>query len=187
MSADDPRQVAICRWADVRGKSRLIPQIDAIFFESSNTKTFADDAERADFRERWLGRYLAQEPEWAYLAIAGDGGVAGYLVGSIADPKRTKDAGSFQDFAPFMADYPAHLHVNLAPGFRNRGIGRDLIAAFAADAAHAGAKGMHVVTGAGARNVGFYERAGFRIVARTLVGARELVLLGRALAAPETS
>jgi ribosomal protein S18 acetylase RimI-like enzyme len=187
MSAEDPRQVAIRRWAEVTGKERLTPQIDAIFFESSNTKTFADDAERADFRERWLGRYLAQEQEWAYLAIAGDGGVAGYLVGSIGDPKRSKDGGSFQDFAPFMANYPAHLHVNLAPQFRNRGIGHDLIAAFAADAAHAGAKGMHVVTGAGARNVGFYERAGFRTVARTLVGGRELVFLGRKLGPPESS
>jgi ribosomal protein S18 acetylase RimI-like enzyme len=186
MSAEDSRQVAIRRWADVPGRERLIPAIDAIFFESSNTKIFADDAERVAFRERWLGRYLAQNPEWAYIAVAGDGGVAGYLVGSIGDPKRTEDMGSFQDFAPFTADYPAHLHVNLAPGFRKRGIGRDLIAAFATDAARAGAKGMHVVTGAGARNVGFYERAGFRIVARTLVGGHELVFLGRALG-PETS
>jgi GNAT superfamily N-acetyltransferase len=187
MSAEDSRQIAIRRWADVPGRERLIPAIDVIFFESSNTKTFADEAERTAFRERWLGRYLRREPQWAYLAIASDGSVAGYLVGSIGHPARIEDAGSFQDFAPFMADYPAHLHVNLAAGFRNRGIGRDLIAAFAADAARASAHGMHVVTAAGARNVGFYERAEFRLLARTLAGGRELVLLGRKLGAPETS
>jgi GNAT superfamily N-acetyltransferase len=184
MSAEDPRQVAVRRWAEVTGKERLIPEIDTIFFESSGTKSFADDAERAAFRERWLGRYLKLEPQWAYLAIASDGSVVGYLVGSIGDP--AQGAGSFHDFAPFTADYPAHLHVNLAAGFRNRGIGRDLIAAFAGDAARAGAHGMHVVTGAGARNVGFYERAAFRLLARTLAGGRELVFLGRKLGAPET-
>lgn len=187
MSAEDSRQVAIRRWAEVTGKERLISEIDAVFFESSGTKSFADEVERMAFRERWLGRYLKREPQWAYLAIASDGSVAGYLVGSIGDPVRIEDAASFQDFAPFAAGYPAHLHVNLAAGFRNRGIGHDLIAAFAADAAHAGAKGMHVVTGAGARNVGFYERAGFRLLARTLVGGRELVFLARKLGPPETS
>ena len=46
---------------------------------------------------------------------------------------------------------------------------------------------MHVVTGAGARNVGFYERAGFSILARTPIGGRELVLLGRQLGPAETA
>ena len=79
-------------------------------------------------------------------------------------------------------DYPAHLHVNLAPQFRNRGIGAMLIEAFAADAHRAGAKGMHVVTSADARNVRFYERVGFRERARTSVNGSELVFLGRSLA-----
>jgi GNAT superfamily N-acetyltransferase len=187
MSAEDPRQVAIHRWADITGKERLMPEIDAIFYEASNIKTFADERERAVFRERWLGRYLTDEPAWSYLAVASDGSVAGYLVGSIGKPKRIEDVGSFEDFAPFTADYPAYLHVNLAPAFRNRGIGRGLVAAFAADAARAGAKGMHVVTGAGARNVGFYERAGFSILARTPTSGRELVLLARKLGPAETS
>jgi len=185
MAAADPRLVAIRRWADVADTPHLVAEIDAIFFESSGTKSFADEAERTAFRERWLGRYLAREPQWAYLALARDGAVAGYLVGS--DGESGADGAQFHDFAPFMADYPAHLHVNLAANFRNRGIGRDLIEAFAADAARAGARGMHVITGADARNVGFYERAGFRIVARTAAGGRELVLLGRALGAPEAS
>lgn len=180
-SADDPHEVVIRRWADLADKERLTPEIDAIFFEASGTKTFAAEAERAAFRERWLGRYLKHEPEWAYLAIAGDRNVAGYLVGSIDASARPADSGYLEEFEPFAADYPAHLHVNLAPTFRNRGIGRDLIAAFAADAARAGARGMHVVTAAGARNVGFYERAGFHILARSTVGGRELVFLGRKL------
>ena len=161
---------------DIAHSHRLLEQLDAIFFEASGTKTFADPEARAAFRERWFARYLAQYPQWAYVAISGDGRVAGYLVGAL-------DEGSgFEDFALAADDYPAHLHVNLAPQFRNRGIGAVLIEAFAADAQRAGAKGMHVVTSADARNVRFYERVGFRERARTSVNGRELVFLGRSLA-----
>ena len=161
---------------DVAHSHRLLEQLDAIFFEASGTKTFADEEARAAFRERWFARYLDQYPQWAYVAISGDGRVAGYLVGAL-------DEGSgFENFAAAAADFPAHLHVNLAAQFRNRGIGAVLIEAFAADARRAGAKGMHVVTSADARNVRFYERVGFRERARTSVNGSDLVFLGRCLA-----
>lgn len=158
-----------------------MPEIDAIFFESSNTKAFASEAERAAFRERWLGKYLASEPQSAYVALADDEMPAGYLVGSLSEPV------GFEAFANAAWEYPAHLHVNLAPQFRNRGIGAKLIGAFAADALLAGATGMHVVTSADSRNVGFYTRNGFAEVARTSVDGRELVFLGRKLGVTETA
>ncbi len=112
--------------------------------------------------------------------MAADGTLAGYLVGAL-------DEGSgFDDFAAAAVEFPAHLHVNLAPEFRSRGIGADLIETFAKDAARAGARGMHVVTSSDARNVRFYERVGFRPRARTTVDGRELVFLGRGLSNPET-
>ena len=172
--------VAIRRWTDVVASERLNEQLDTIFFEASGTKTFADDAARAAFRERWFGRYLEQHPQWAYVAITPDGTLAGYLVGAL------DEESGFDDFASAAAEFPAHLHVNLAPQFRSRGIGADLIEAFAADASRAGAKGMHVVTSADARNVRFYERVGFRPRASTMVNDHELVFLGRRLDGPET-
>ena len=181
MSAEDPRQVAIRRWAEVTGKERLIPEIDAVFFESSGTKSFADDAERAAFRERWLGRYLKLEPQWAYLAIASDESVAGYLVGSIGAPARIGDAGFFQDFAPFTADYPAHLHVNLDADYRGRRIGERLVETLCRALADEGIPGIHVVTGREQRNVGFYQRLGFSELARTPRGGTEVLCLGRRL------
>jgi GNAT superfamily N-acetyltransferase len=171
--------VAIRRWADVDDSGRLNEQLDSIFFEASGTKTFADDAARAAFRERWFGRYLSQFPQWAYLALTPDGTVAGYLVGAL------DESSGFDDFATAAARFPAHLHVNLSPAFRNRGIGAALIEAFAADAAQAGAKGIHVVTSADARNVRFYERVGFHPRARTTVNGRELLFLGRRLDDPD--
>jgi GNAT superfamily N-acetyltransferase len=183
-------QVSICRWEEVPDTTRLGPELDAIFFEASGTKLFASAADRAAFRERWLGRYLTYEPGWAYLAMAPDGSIAGYLVGSIEDPatsERFGNIGYFRDFADLTVRYPAHIHVNLAPDYRNRGIGGQLIDAFAADAARAGAKGMHVVTGAASRNVRFYARNGFRELGRSRLNGHEVVLLGRGLDTPETA
>jgi len=166
---------AVQRWADIDLSASLIEQLDAIFFEASNTKTFPSEEARAAFRERWLGRYLSQHPQWAYVAVAADGQVAGYLVGAL------NEASGFDDFAKAAREFPAHLHVNLAPAHRSRGIGAALIDAFAEDAARAGAKGMHIVTSADARNVRFYTRAGFSERARTTVNGSELVFLGRSL------
>jgi hypothetical protein len=153
-SADRGCEVVICRWADIPDKGRLTPQIDAIFFESSNTKDFADDGARSAFRERWLGRYLANEPQFAYVALAGDGAPAGYLVGSLLEPV------GFEAFADAAWEYPALF---------------------------AGAPGMHIITSADSRNVGFYTRNGFAEVARASIDGRELVFLGRKLGVAETA
>lgn len=175
-SAPDARAITIRRWAEIAHRARLDEELDAIFFEASGTKSFPDDTARAMFRERWLGRYLKLHPQWAYLAVADDD-VAGYLVGAL------DEANGFEDFAAASRQFPAHLHINLAPRFRSRGIGAALIERFAADAAAAGARGMHVVTSADARNVHFYERIGFSPRAGTTVNGRDLVFLGRELRA----
>jgi GNAT superfamily N-acetyltransferase len=146
------------------------------------TKSFADAAARSAFRERWLGRYLKHDPELAYIALDGEK-VAGYLVGSLDDPAT---ASRFRDvavpaFASMTAKLPAHLHVNLAPDYRNGGLGGRLIAAFVADLKRRNVPGVHVVTGLGARNVSFYNRNGFLEVALAKVGSHDLVLLGRCL------
>jgi GNAT superfamily N-acetyltransferase len=182
--------ISIRRWDETADRDKLIPALDAIFFETSARRAFASAEERAAFRERWLDRYLTHEPHWAYIARDADGSVTGYLVGSVEDPRRSgryADVGYFLDFAHLTESYPAHLHVNLAAEYRNRGIGADLIAAFAADAASAGAVGMHVVTGAGSRNVRFYERNGFRELGRATFNAHEVVFLGRRLVHGETA
>jgi GNAT superfamily N-acetyltransferase len=174
--------VVIRRWTEIPDKRRLTPEIDAIFFEASNTKEFAGEGERAAFRERWLGKYLANEPQFAYVAFASaNAPAAGYLVGSVSEPV------GLEAFANAAWEYPAHLHVNLAPQFRNRGIGARLIDTFAVDALRAGAPGMHVVTSADSRNVRFYSRNGFAEIARAAVDGRDLVFLGRRLDATETA
>jgi GNAT superfamily N-acetyltransferase len=178
------KHVDVQRWRDLSEHERLTLEVEAIFFEASATKAFASEAERGAFRERWLGRYLEHYPEYAYLALGEDGAVAGYLVGSIVDPARTPlfaDIGYFARFAALTADFPAQLHVNLAPCRRGQGIGAALVETFAEDARRAGAPGVHVVTGRGMRNIGFYEANGFREAGAMRENGRDLVFLARSL------
>lgn len=196
-------RIRIERWvdqpADPVSRMHLVAGIDAIFWattarplndpqqrglrsgELSETQQAAL-RERQAFRNLWLGDYLESDPQHVWLALTADNHVAGYLVGTTIDPvvsPRFASLSYFAAFADALRDYPAHLHINLDEAYRNRGIGRRLIDAFAAQVAAAGLPGLHAITSATARNVGFYERAGFIQVARTPWKAGELVFLGR--------
>lgn len=189
-SESSSNDIAIQRWSDIAQREQLLPALEGVFFGASGTKSFAGEADRQAFRERWLGRYLEYDPQWTYLALDTNGKLAGYLLGSLDDPARTPRFGDidyFKDFAALTLAYPAHLHVNLAPAYRNLGIGAQLIDTFALDAARVGVKGVHVVTGAGARNIGFYVRNGFRELGRMRSGTHDVVFLGRSLSAAETA
>jgi GNAT superfamily N-acetyltransferase len=172
-------------FADMAEDAGAAAAIDAIFFETSNTKTFADEAARAAFRERWLGRYLTNFASCAFLAVDGGGQVVGYIVGSLDDPLRDPifaDLDHLKAFRDVIARYPAQLHINLTEGCRGRGIGRLLVGAFVDLAAKRRLPGVHAVTSRGARNVRFYAANGFVEQASARAGAdTELVFLGRDL------
>lgn len=177
-------------WLSVEDRDRAEAELDAIFFASSATQSFADDATRAAFRHRWLGRYLAHYPEWAFVALDRDGHVAGYVVGSIVDPARTPlfdDISYFQALAPLTARFPAQLHVNVSERARSMGLGARLVARFAEEAAQKGVPGVHVVTAHGMRNIAFYERIGFLERGPVSWNGRELVMLGLDLRARPAS
>jgi GNAT superfamily N-acetyltransferase len=161
-----------------------LAQVDAIFFEASG-RSFPSAPERAAFRERWLGHYLEGGTDVVLLALDAGGSVAGYLVGALQDPaeqQRFADIDYFRGgFRELCRRYPAHLHINLAPASRSRGLGARLIGAFAARAAAGGAPGMHVATARSARNVRFYLRCGFAELGLTRWHGREVLFLARAL------
>lgn len=175
--------LSIHSYLDTDRSAALHNEIDAVFFVSSRIRIFADEAARSAFRERWLGRYLTNDPDFAFLALTASGKVAGYLVGAVEDPAasaRFADVGYYAIFGELTKRFPAHLHVNLAPEFRGRGLGRQLIDAFVGAVMQEGVKGVHVVTSANARNVRFYNRNGFLEVGRTQ-DKEPLVFLGRGL------
>lgn len=178
-------EIRIERWidrpADDVSRMHLVAGIDAIFWATA-ARPIIDSNERAAFRDLWLGSYLQHEPHLAWVALSPANDVVGYLVGMLAPVTGNPRFAALEYFASFMealGDYPAHLHINLDEAYRNRGIGRRLIDAFAAQVRAAGLPGFHVVTGATSRNVSFYNRAGFREIARTAWKSGEVVFLGR--------
>lgn len=179
--------VEICRWdqltSDPEGE-RLIADLDHVFFSSSARQSFETAEEKAVFRERWLGRYLQHFPQYAFVALDGTRRVVGYVVGSLSDPARDPlfaDLTFFTHFRALTARYPAQLHVNLHADWRGLGIGARLVDAFADLARADGAPGVHVVTGRGMRNVGFYLANGFAERGTLSNDGAELLFLGRDL------
>lgn len=57
-------------------------------------------------------------------------------------------------------EYPAHLHMNVAPAYRGVGVGKHLIGTFCADLRSVGVSGVHVYCGSGPRT--FYLARGFK-------------------------
>ncbi len=161
-----------------------LAEVERIFFASGNRKSFADETQRRAFKERWLGRYLVNDRAHAFVARADDGSIAGYLIGSLDDPataERFRDLGYFADFADLTRRYPAQLHINLDAAWRSQGVGARLVEAFAGHARERGAAGIHIVTGAGVRNVRFYERIGFAPLRTCQWEGGTLLFMGRKL------
>ncbi|MBP0580055.1 GNAT family N-acetyltransferase [Labrys sp. LIt4] len=66
-----------------------------------------------------------------------------------------------------LAGYPAHLHINLLPPFQSSGWGRRLVETELAALRAGGVPGLHLGVSAGNTKVlGFYEKLGFREIAR---------------------
>ena len=173
----------IMRLVEHPDQNRARREIEAIFFETSNTKEFESEAARAAFLDRWLGRYMKHYADQAFLAL-GEGSVVGYLVGCLDDPSMDSlfsDISYYAAFADLTAEYPAHLHINVTAKYRSHGIGAHLIEAFASHAAHSNASGMHVVTGAGARNNRFYLACGFQQLREADWNGNRIAFFGRSL------
>lgn len=154
----------IVRLTDLPDQAVALAALEEIFFLSTTRTEFASAGERAAFLHTWTGWYVAQAPQDTHMAVAAGGTVVGYLTGckdSAGAAELARTIPKYGVFADRFAAYPAHFHVNVRPGWRDRGIGRDLIERFADDCRADGLPGVHLVTGVFARNVAFYQRAGF--------------------------
>jgi GNAT superfamily N-acetyltransferase len=79
-----------------------------------------------------------------------------------------------------LRSHPAHLHMNVAAGWRRQRIGTALLARYTADLAAAGIPGVHLICGAAPR--AFYLREGFReLGAIEVTAGRSVHALGRRL------
>ncbi|HYD69674.1 GNAT family N-acetyltransferase [Azospirillum sp.] len=170
----------IVRLTEAADPAAALAALEEIFFASSVRTSFASDAERSAFLRTWTGWYVTHAPHDVLFQRDEDGRIAGYLTGcrdSAAAAELFRTIPKYDAFADLFPRFPAHLHVNVRPDRRGTGVGAALVEAFAADCRAEGRPGVHVVTGAGARNVPFYARNGFT----EAVERGPLLFLGRVL------
>lgn len=93
-----------------------------------------------------------------------------WMVGLLHDPERM--------IVPELADYPAHLHIDLLPGYQRAGHGRGLMTEFLRALSRAGVARVHLTVDR--RNTGaraFYARMGFHEIPVSAAGGS--IHLGR--------
>jgi GNAT superfamily N-acetyltransferase len=156
--------------------------IKDIFFLSSNGTENLSKDDKEVFFETWSGFYLDSLPKQVFLFKSNSGTTVGYLTGcydSAGAAALYRRLFYFRGFNKYYQNYPAHFHVNCHPDLRGRGIGGQLVEAFIKNVAQRRLAGVHLVTGAKARNRSFYDLHGFYLQGKKTFGGKELVLLGR--------
>jgi GNAT superfamily N-acetyltransferase len=122
------------------------------------------------FHDVWLPRVAERHPRPAGTTTPDE-----FMAHLLHTPERM--------IVPDLADYPAHLHIDLLPEYQRRGYGRSLMRSVLAALHLAGAPRVHVgmVTANTAART-FYDRVGFHVI--PVADAGPLTYLGRSTAEP---
>jgi ribosomal protein S18 acetylase RimI-like enzyme len=126
-------------------------------------------ANTADFvrryRDEWLPATAGRYPEPAVPPVT----PSDMMLGLHLHPERM--------LVPQLAEYPAHLHIDLLPEWQGKGFGRGLMAAFRAGVRASGAPKVHLgMAPANTAARAFYDRLGFTEIP---VGDPNVLYLGR--------
>lgn len=180
-------------WAggDARGyfqDHELLPDIFAAPFAALEPELFfvLDNGERVvgyvvgtadtvrfakEFRERWLPTVADRHPQPTSEPASHDEVMANLL----HNPESM--------IIPDLADYPAHLHIDILPEYQGKGHGRELMRTELDALRRAGAPRVFLgmLTSNAASRV-FYETIGFHVV--PVANAGPLTYLGRSTAEP---
>jgi ribosomal protein S18 acetylase RimI-like enzyme len=106
------------------------------------------------FREHWLPTLVSRYPPPPDPPVTG----IDWMVGLLHRPERM--------LVPEVADYPAHLHIDLLPGYQGAGHGRALMTTFLRALGAAGVARVHLgMDSRNSRARAFYDRLGFHEIA----------------------
>jgi len=83
------------------------------------------------------------------------------LIATIHNPVTAPDPA----FKPWIAEHPAHLHIDLLPDLQGKGCGRTLLETLLAALAARACPGIHLgVSGTNTGAIGFYKKTGFTVL-----------------------
>jgi ribosomal protein S18 acetylase RimI-like enzyme len=164
----------------------VLPEIFAgpyVYFEPSLAFVVADDDDRAvgyvlgtadtaTFVKRFAAEWLPLVADRFPRSFAEPASPDEIMVRLLHTPERM--------LVPALADYPAHLHIDLLPAYQRAGHGRALIEAFVGELRAAGVPAVHLGMATENRPARlFYDRVGFHVIDVPDAGdAAELTYLG---------
>ncbi|MGE4130117.1 MAG: N-acetyltransferase family protein [Bdellovibrionales bacterium] len=168
------------------GSETTQSQIREVFFLSADSRWVdRSEEERAAFYAKWTDHYFANHRDLILVARNEGGEFLGYLMACpSSDQARSfyrERIKSYELFADQFAAYPAHLHVNLHPRSRGKGIGTTLIDELVERLRPLGVSGVHLITSPNQRNVGFYLKNGFTYNLTREWQGHSLLFMGRSL------
>ena len=120
------------------------------------------------YRQEWLPTVVGRYPAPTSLDTPTE-----QMLSLLHNPERM--------IVPALADYPAHLHIDLLPEYQRQGLGRQLMGRFLGALADRGVPAAHlgmVTVNVAARK--FYDRLGFHVI--DVPDAGVLTYLGRSTA-----
>jgi ribosomal protein S18 acetylase RimI-like enzyme len=145
-----------------------------------NTSAQISSEMKAEFEIKYLTYYLSNYADFSLVAVDVEDNVLGYIIGApdtLGDLFFLKNFSYLQSFTHLMGQFPAHLHINLAQSSQGLGLGSILIQHFCDGLANKVISGVHLITNKDARNVSFYQKNNFKLIAQ----AGQLVMLGKIL------
>ncbi|KAH9869164.1 hypothetical protein IAQ61_006369, partial [Plenodomus lingam] len=131
-------------------------------------------ADTLAFAQRWREEFLAEidaacvpRPE----VRTGNVGMEGEMVRGFRAAAYAAHVSMLQDWPEVLGRFPAHLHIDILPGFQKKGYGRQLVEAFFGTVKGIGAQGVHLdMVRTNVNALAFYERVGFRRCEQVLDG-----------------
>lgn len=162
MTPPEIRRAAASDWAAIK----------ALCAETGRQGKPVDDEEREAFSEHWIAPYRELRPDWTLVAVVNQK-VIGYLTGcpdtlSFEKERRrvfrpqpdSRELFPIEIRLKLWTENPAHLHMNVAAGFRGMGAGAGLLKAYFVELKKAGVPSAHVICGPDAAT--YWERMSFR-------------------------
>ena len=174
----------ILSWPQTEDRELARQKLREIFFATSSRREFADIGEKDRFFSAWTAYYFNFAPQWIFFAFE-NGEWLGYLTGcadsAAAGAEISPLISSYTVFADLFDRFPAHLHINVAPGMQKRGVGSALISHFIGRLREKRVRGVHIVTSPDAANTVFYRRMGFDFEEERSFSQHRLLFMGRSL------
>lgn len=137
----------------------------------------------------FFGYYFGTRPDLFLVAhcrpVSGPAeDVVGYICG-VPDTRNHRElyryASHISVFDDLYDQFPAHFHLNIAPGHRRRGYGTGLVRSMEMRVRTRWAvPGVHLLTGEGSQAVQFYQRHGYsRTVPRDVGDGSRILFMGK--------